>query len=140
VCTHTILIRIGTRETKRKKKQLALQRLVDGDFIIRQGAGTLGDPHRYFVPDDMCELLESASWRQREGEGEREKGGKRGGRGGRGGEGGSQGMREEGCTNACKRMRMHMTTQVRGGQHHRVGESQCPTRSPVAPTGVCVCV
>ena len=38
----SIFEKIGTRETKRKKKQMVLQRLVDGDFVIRQGAGTLG--------------------------------------------------------------------------------------------------
>ena len=35
--------------------QVAQQRLVEGDFIIRQGAGTLNDPLRYFVPDDLYE-------------------------------------------------------------------------------------
>ena len=62
VAEGTILDRIGTRETKRKKKQMALQRLVDGDFIVRQGAGTLGDPHRYFVPDDMYEEGSIVAW------------------------------------------------------------------------------
>jgi hypothetical protein len=28
---------------------------VAGDFLVRQGLGTVVDPHRYFVPDDDWE-------------------------------------------------------------------------------------
>lgn len=49
-----ILDRVGPT-VKRKRKVQALGRLVAGDFLVRQGSGTVVDPHRYFVPDDDWE-------------------------------------------------------------------------------------
>ena len=49
-----ILDRVGP-SVKRKRKLQALGRLVAGDFLVRQGAGPVADPHRYFVPDDDWE-------------------------------------------------------------------------------------
>jgi hypothetical protein len=49
-----ILDRVGP-SVKRKRKVQALGRLVAGDFLVRQGSGTVVDPHRYFVPDDDWE-------------------------------------------------------------------------------------
>ncbi len=49
-----ILDRVGPT-VKRKRKLQALGRLVAGDFLVRQGLGTVVDPHRYFVPDDDWE-------------------------------------------------------------------------------------
>ena len=57
-----ILERVGCKDTKRKRKLQALQHLVDGDFLVRQGAGTLGDPHRYFVPDEQYEEGSTLPW------------------------------------------------------------------------------
>ena len=47
---------------KRKKKQQTLQRLVDGDFIVCQGTGTVADPVRYFLPDETWPEGSSIPW------------------------------------------------------------------------------